>query len=475
MRTRIAVVALMVIVLMLGNGSALAAPVAQTGERIYGVLGTLRPAAITAYETEFVTPSQVYSIVGANPQIEQQIQQISNEDPPVPMKVWGELITPLEESDLQRIVATDLLRMDNMRPITANPDLPYAVIVATAAPIRTAPTAAADVIAQVRQGREFDVIARDVTGQWWRVCCIDNQYGWISEVLVRIEGNIAGVPTVQPRMGLTPTPRTVPPAPTGELTDTDWRAAFFANRTLTGEAAYVAIVDAVSFDWGYRSPAPGIMPDDDFSARFERILTLPNGFYEFSVQADDGVRVWIDGELVVDAWQLASGEVYEFGRELTGPTPMRVEYFEAGGQAGIRLNYELVAEFPDWRASYFDDINLAGGPSWVQPEPIGPLAISHYWSLASPVPGVIGEDNWSARWTGTFFFEGGDYLFWARAAGGVRLWIDDILVLDGWQDNVGYIEESFTQVGRGEHTIVVEYYSRGGIAQLEVDWRRVEE
>jgi hypothetical protein len=183
----------------------------------------------------------------------------------------------------------------------------------------------------------------------------------------------------------------------------------------------------------------------------------------------------VDGELMVDAWRLASGQVYQFSRELTGSTPVRIDYFEAGGQAGVRFTYDMVAEFPDWQAAYFNEIELAGGPAWVQPEPLGPLAISHYWSLESPIPGVIGEDNWSARWTGTFFFEGGDYLFWARALGGVRLWIDDILVLDGWQDNVGYIEEIFYQVGRGEHDIRVEYYTRGGIAQLEVDWRQVEE
>jgi hypothetical protein len=475
MRKRIAVVALIVTLLVLGNGATLAAPLAQTGEPVYGVLGTLRPAATTAYETEFVTPSQVYPIVGADPRIEQQIQQIRDEDPPIPVKVWGELVTILDQPERQQIVVTDMMRMDDMRPIISSPTLPYVVITARSAPIRTAPSAAADVIAQVRQGREFDVVARDVSGQWWRICCIDNQYGWISQVMVAVEGNTAGVPTLQPRTGLAPTPRTVTPAPVGELTESDWLASFYANRTLTGEAAMVMRVNAVSFDWEYRSAVPGVVPADDFSARFERILTLPNGFYEFRVQADDGVRVWIDGELVVDAWRLASGEIYEFGRELTGPTPVRIEYFEAGGQAGIRFNYELVSEFPDWQASYFDGVNLAGGPSWVQPEPIGPLAISRYWSLESPVPGVIGEDNWSARWTGTFFFERGDYLFWARSLGGVRLWIDDILVLDGWQDNVGYIEETFAQVGRGEHAIVVEYYTRGGIAQLEVDWRRVEE
>ncbi|MBX3001286.1 MAG: hypothetical protein KF893_22385 [Caldilineaceae bacterium] len=475
MRQKIAMIAIILALMISGKSAALAAPLSQTSEPIYGLLGSLRPTADALYETEFVMVAQVYPIVGATPRLEQQIQQISREDPPIPVKVWGQLTPMLGQPERLQIVATDMMRMDDMRPIVSSPALPYAVISARTAPIRTAPSAAADVIAQVREGREFDVIARDATGQWWRICCINNEYGWISQVMVTLEGDVAGVPTLQPRTALTPTPRTVTPAPVDELTEIDWLATFFANRTLSGEPAFATRVNAVVFDWEYRSPAPGILPADGFSARFERILSLPNGLYEFSVQADDGVRVWVDGELMVDAWHLASGQIYQFSRDLTGPTPVRIDYFEAGGQAGIQFGYEMVAEFPDWQAAYFNGIEPIGGPASIQAEPRGPLAIGRYWSLESPVPGVIGEDNWSVRWTGSFFFEGGDYLFWARALGGVRLWIDDLLVLDGWQDNGGYIEEIFYQVGRGEHDIRVEYYTRGGIAQLEVDWRRVED
>jgi hypothetical protein len=252
-----------------------------------------------------------------------------------------------------------------------------------------------------------------------------------------------------------------------------WRAIFYDNISLQGDPIFTTWVGAVAFAWGAASPAPGIVPPEQFSARFERTLTLPAGYYEFSVQADDGVRVWIDGDLVVDEWHLATPPVYRFARNLSGPTPVRIDYFEAGGQAGIRFSYRLVTEFPEWKASYFNVIDLRGGPDWIVAEPLTESALSHYWSLGSPVPGVISDDNWSARWTGTYFFERGDYLFWARADDGVRLWIDDILVLDAWKDGAGYVEEFFNQVGTGNHTITVEYYERGGLARLEVDWYRL--
>ncbi|MEZ4833674.1 MAG: PA14 domain-containing protein [Caldilineaceae bacterium] len=127
---------------------------------------------------------------------------------------------------------------------------------------------------------------------------------------------------------------------------------------------------------------------------------------------------------------------------------------------------------PDWQASYFDNIDPSGGPVRIVAEPRTNPAINKEWSLDSPFPGVIPADNFSARWTGTFFFDGGDYLFWARADDGVRLWIDDILVLDAWAANPGYVEQTFSQIGRGDHVIRVEYFERGGLARISVDWYR---
>jgi SH3-like domain-containing protein len=467
MRHKIIVVFTLFLILMIGSsGAVLAAPLAQEGEAVYGLLGTLRPSESNRYEAELLTATQSYPIVGANPRIEQQIQQISTQEPSAPVKVWGRLVDVLGRPDTQQIVVEALLRMDTMTSISAADELPFAVVSAQRANVRLAPSIDAEQIAQVRQGQEFDLVAQDPTGEWWRICCVDGQYGWIARQAVTVEGAIDTVPTLRPRSRPLPSEETAPPT-------ANWQAAFYDNISLEGEPVFVTRVNAVSYDWGSASPAPGVVPADQFSVRFERTLTLQDGFYEFSVQADDGVRVWIDEELVVDEWHLAAPPVYQFGRELTGPTPVRIEYFEAGGQAGLRFDYQLVTEFPDWRASYFNVIDLAGGPDLVRAEPRTDIALSHYWSLGSPIPGVISADNFSARWTGTYAFEGGDYLFWTRADDGVRLWIDNILVIDAWEDNAGYTEEIFYQIGPGDHIITIEYYERGGIARIEADWYRL--
>ena len=51
------------------------------------------------------------------------------------------------------------------------------------------------------------------------------------------------------------------------------------------------------------SPAPEVS-DQYFSTRWTTILTAPvSGEFIFSLRADDGVRLWIDGKIVIDAWR----------------------------------------------------------------------------------------------------------------------------------------------------------------------------
>ena len=151
-----------------------------------------------------------------------------------------------------------------------------------------------------------------------------------------------------------------------------------------------------------------------------------------------------------------------------------MEYYESGGQASLQFAYDLVDAFPAWRAAYFDNITLTGPPAWVQPEPLAvDAALNEQWSLGSPVPGVIPADNWSARWTGSFPFVGGNYIFRADANDGIRVWIDDILLIDEWQDGSNQAETVFEAIGPGQHAITVEYYERGGLANVRIEWDRI--
>src|SRR5262245_41748860 len=96
---------------------------------------------------------------------------------------------------------------------------------------------------------------------------------------------------------------------------------------------------AVNFEWRTGAVAAGVGPDN-FSARWTGALTPRfSETYTFFTQSDDGVRLWVDGRLLIDDWTrhglterkgtiaLQAGRAYD----------LRLEYFEYNVDATVRL------------------------------------------------------------------------------------------------------------------------------------------
>lgn len=89
-----------------------------------------------------------------------------------------------------------------------------------------------------------------------------------------------------------------PPAGTG----TGLRAEYFNNRELSGAVVVSRTEASVDGDWGDGSPVGGA-GRDDFSVRWSGQVEAPvSGEYVFSTVSDDGVRLWVNGVLVIDNW-----------------------------------------------------------------------------------------------------------------------------------------------------------------------------
>jgi hypothetical protein len=95
----------------------------------------------------------------------------------------------------------------------------------------------------------------------------------------------------------------------------------------------------LKFNWGYCSPAPQV-PCDNFSAQWTRTFNLGGGTWRFITTADDGVRVFVDGAVVLDEWKVTNATTYIKDIVLcAGYHTVTVQYFEAEGlaQVGIRI------------------------------------------------------------------------------------------------------------------------------------------
>jgi cytochrome c553 len=131
-----------------------------------------------------------------------------------------------------------------------------------------------------------------------------------------------------------------PPVPTGP--GSGLRGQYFNNRILSGSPVLTRN-EKVDFSWS-QSPGPGV-PSNNFSARWTgRVVAPATGSYYFQTIANDGVRLYVKGQLVVNNWTAhASNETVTSAAVnlVAGETaPVVLEYYDVSGGAIVRLRWQ---------------------------------------------------------------------------------------------------------------------------------------
>jgi hypothetical protein len=251
--------------------------------------------------------------------------------------------------------------------------------------------------------------------------------------------------------------------------DAQWLGLFWNNRDLSGEPALTRWENSIDFNWMGGSPDP-VINSDNFSARWTRRVAFDAGNYRFFATMDDGMRVWLNNELIIDGWRESQEHTMTVDRFVpAGVHDLRVEFFEAGGMAVARFRWELITAdnagptFPNWRAEYFNVPNLVGAPVLVRDD----RYLNQSWE-GSPGPGV-NEDFWSARWTRTIQGAPGFYNIILTSDDGSRLWINNQLVIDNWRDQATTASALNYWNSGNALNVRVEFYDSYGPAFIRVD------
>ncbi|RJR15356.1 hypothetical protein C4579_02365, partial [Candidatus Microgenomates bacterium] len=263
--------------------------------------------------------------------------------------------------------------------------------------------------------------------------------------------------------------------PPPEVGQGNFLAEYFNNLNLNGVADLSREETEINHDWGASSPDTQIQ-NDNFSARWTTTIPFTQGTYEFLITADDGVRLFIDNELILDKWIDQPPTTYELQKTLSeGSHLVVLEYYERGGGATAQLSWsEVVSEPPpevsqgSFLAEYFNNISLSNQPVLTREE----VQINHDWGAGSP-DAAIQSDDFSARWSGSFDFTEGFTKFTVTADDGIRLWLDEQLILDQWLDQPPTTYTVTRNVSAATHTVKLEYYERGGGAVAQLSWAEV--
>ncbi len=119
-------------------------------------------------------------------------------------------------------------------------------------------------------------------------------------------------------------------------------------------------------------------------------------------------------------------------------------------------------------AVYFDNANFTG-PSVARVD----AAVNFNWGTGAAAVG-LGSDTFSARWAGHVqSIEAGTYTFRTTTDDGVRLWVDDKLVLDFWKNQSATARTGTIALAAGrKYHLVMEYYDNTGKASAKLEWKR---
>lgn len=116
------------------------------------------------------------------------------------------------------------------------------------------------------------------------------------------------------------------------------KAEYYNNIDFNGSPIVTKIDENVNFDWGDGSPAG--VNTDNFSARWTgKLIAQETGSFDLAILSDDGSRLFINGNLLVDNWgdhapqTKQNGIMLEKGKEYD----LKLEFYEKGGGAVMKL------------------------------------------------------------------------------------------------------------------------------------------
>ena len=254
------------------------------------------------------------------------------------------------------------------------------------------------------------------------------------------------------------------------LRDNRWYGMAFSNPDFTGDTAllgYQPQIPELNLDWGWGSPASNI-PSDNFSTIFQKKIHVKEGAYNLRVWANDGVQVYVNGELVIDEWDNNQGLRF-FGKPIylkSGTHKILIKHKELVGVAQLQFEIDDLMRDNRWYGLAFPNKNFTGTPVLLGYQPQIP-DLNFDWGTGSPHESIP-NDNFSVLFQRYIVTGNGEYQLNVEANDGVRVYIDDKLVIDGW-NNKSYGKWSKTiKLSAGRHRILVKNFEETGVAMLKV-------
>lgn len=315
--------------------------------------------------------------------------------------------------------------------------------------------------------------------------------------------------TRTPTGSWTYTPTATPTdTPTATETPTPWHGIGTGLRGdyYNGEAFDSSVLTRVDpriqFEMAGGSPDP-LVNADHFSVKWTGEVLAPySGPITFLTASDEGVRLWVNGLLLIDHYSphtytidygpitLTAGQKY----------PIELDYYETTGQAVIDLGwwneylpqvfieteflYPATSSPPTSTPTFTPTMSLGTGTG-LKGEYFNGMAFDTLvltrqdaqvdldFGTGSP-DASINTDAFSARWTGEVQAPfSGPIEFYTQSDDGVRLWVNGTLLIDNWTSHPPTFDYGTITLTAGQkYPIQLDYYEDTGGALISLGWQK---
>ena len=268
-------------------------------------------------------------------------------------------------------------------------------------------------------------------------------------------------------------------------------ACYFRRTELDSSSAVTRVDASLDFNWGENAPVPDV-PAQSFSARWSgQVAAQFTEGYTFHVEAGGGVKLWLDGQLILDQWRDQPGAFYSTVVPLTAGQKydLRLEHFSTSKEAKMRLLWSspsqrktlvpaevLTPSRPAQRGprvpqhgllgTYFSRADCSG-------EVLKRLdaQVNFDWADKPAAPGVPTED-FSVRWTGQVQAQHAEnYTFHVETDDGVRVWLGERQIIDEWRQQSTTVVSQPIALNAGQfYPLTIEYFSAKPPAMAKLKW-----
>ncbi|WP_211480947.1 glycoside hydrolase family 3 C-terminal domain-containing protein [Arcticibacter eurypsychrophilus] len=139
-----------------------------------------------------------------------------------------------------------------------------------------------------------------------------------------------------------------------------FQAEYFNNATLEGTSVFKQIEKKINYSWVGGTEIKDVSKDK-FSVRWTGILrSNETSDYDFTLGGDDGYRMYINDELVIDDWTPGGYRSTDFTKTLQKEINyrIRIEYYQQGGGAAVNFIWKKKNDTTDYYANYLNKADL---------------------------------------------------------------------------------------------------------------------